>query len=158
MAQTFYNATREVCRHYAKNAPKTPVKVLLQNNTPHEVEYIIDGTNILHCHQKPTLTRVLALADEFTRRSIPFCVFFDASTPHRYLANEQELKIYKHLIENDPEHFCVAPARTKADIFILQYAKLDSRRRIITQDCYSEYENKPGGKHGFDCAMHVRER
>ena len=144
-SQAFYNVTQEVCRHYAANAPKLQAKPFAPACNQHSVEYVIDGTNILHCrHEQGSLMRVLALADEFTRRSIPYCVFFDASTPHQHLANKQELKIYKHLIKNDSNRFGEVPSGTDADEYILEYTKGDSRRKIITLDHYKDYTKKYG--------------
>ena len=144
VTQAFYNATREVCRHYAKNAPKPPTKPRLPNSVQHSVEYVIDGTNIIHCqHPQAALARVLALVDEFSRKSIPFCVFFDASARY-HLETEIERDIYKHLITNDPNRFVEVPSGTDADDYILAYTKADSRRKIITRDHYKDYTKKYG--------------
>ena len=143
--QAFYVATKEVCRHYAKNAPKQQAKVLQPNNGRHSVEYVIDGTNIIHCqHEQGALMRVLALVRELERRSIPFCVFFDASTRRYHLNSNFERGIYKKLITNYPDRFIEVPGGTDADDYILLYTQADSRRKIITRDQYRDYTQKYG--------------
>ena len=142
--QASYAATKEVCRHYAKNAPKPPANVRPQAGGQHNVEYVIDGTNIMFCqHQKGVLARVLGLVDELDFRSIPFCVFFDASTRH-HLNNNAEIEIYNHLIANDSDRFIEVPGGTQADDYILAYTRDDSRRKVITRDRYRDYTPKYG--------------
>ena len=144
VAQACNNATREVCRHYAKNAPRPSAQAPFKGKGQYDVEYVIDGTNIIHCqHQQGVLTRVLALVDEFTHRSIPFCVFFDASARH-HLNTQIERDIYNYLITNKPDRFIEVPSGTDADDYILAYTRGDTRRKIITRDRYKDYTPKYG--------------
>lgn len=143
-SQAFYNVTQEVCRHYAANAPKLQAKPFAPACNQHSVEYVIDGTNILHSrYPQAALARVLALVVEFTKRSIPFCVFFDASAKH-HLSTKLEKDIYRRLINTDLDRFVEVPCGTDADDYILAYAKDNPRRIIITLDRYKEYKNKYG--------------
>jgi hypothetical protein len=144
VSQAVFTVIREVCRHYAKHAPKSPINARPPAGGQHNVEYVIDGTNIIHCqHQQGALARVLALVDELTLQSIPFCVFFDASARH-HLETQIERDIYDYLITNDPDRFIKVPSGTDADDYILAYTRVDPRRKIITLDRYKDYTLKYG--------------
>ena len=143
MPEAFADAGCAVSQVYEDGIPE----VIMNNPGAEQIsdttEYIIDGTNILHCgKKKPSLRRIIALAREFMHKSIPFKVIFDATTPYRHLKEKWEHRVYEEMLINSPDHFSQAPAGIKADEFILQYTAANPKCVIITQDLYRDYRDR----------------
>ena len=141
MRHAFTEVGDAVSQTYEAEAPQVIMAEHAQAAPRSGVEYILDGSNILHWagQKNVSLKNILAITTELDRQKIPFKVVFDASAPH-ILNKNGERTVYEELLHNRPEEFLQVPAGTVADKFILLHAEEDSRRMIITNDRYLDHE------------------
>lgn len=105
--------------------------------------YLLDGSNIL-CLEKDTrgmsLDVLCSITDYLKEQGANYHVYFDATAPHRLRENNKaDLERFNSLIKNDPRHYEIIPARTRADSYLLEEAHRNPKAIILTNDKYEDY-------------------
>ena len=105
--------------------------------------YLLDGSNIL-CLEKDTrgmsLDVLCSITDYLKDQGANYHVYFDATAPHRLRENNKaDLGRFDLLTKNNPRHFEIIPARTRADSYLLEEAHRNPRAIILTNDKYEDY-------------------
>lgn len=105
---------------------------------------LVDGSNVAYRNNKASLENII-LIDKYLQeigfRKENISIIFDANFPHKCNIDRDDFAEFMH---NDPR-YCMAPARQKADVFILTKAHQLFKKNpnypplIITNDKYEEH-------------------
>ena len=105
--------------------------------------YLLDGSNILHWEKETrgvSLDALCSITDYLKSKRENYYVLFDASAPHVLREkNGSELERFNSLLKNDPSHFKMIPAGTRADEYLLEEARRDPKAVILTNDLYRDH-------------------
>lgn len=108
--------------------------------TPDNVEFIIDGSNIINFQREisgASLKYLLAITNHLEATNRPYLAFFDATAPH--ILPREEVQLYRNLLEERSENFKQVPGGTCADDFILRTASDHPNCKVITNDRYRDH-------------------